>query len=61
MPWTDKQVRLFAAAAHNPDIAAKHGMPMDKARKMEMEAPPAQRSSAMKGMGAARAKALKGK
>lgn len=49
MPWTDKQVRLFAAAAHNPDIAARHGMQMNKARTMEMEAPPGQRSQAMKG------------
>jgi hypothetical protein len=59
MPWTDKQVRLFAAAAHNPDIAERTGIPMHKARKMEMEAPAAQRSKAMRGMGAARAKALK--
>ena len=59
MPWTNPQVRLFAAAAHDPDIAAKHHMSMDKARGMEMEASPAQRSQAMKGMGHARAKALK--
>lgn len=48
MPWTDAQVRLFSAAAHNPKIAAKHGMPMHKAREMQMEAPPEQRSRAMK-------------
>ena len=48
MPWTNPQVRLFSAAAHNPQIAAKHGMSMGKARKMEMEVPPAQRSAAMK-------------
>ena len=48
MPWTNSQVRLFAAAAHNPKIAAKHGMTMSKARKMQMEASPAQRSDAMK-------------
>lgn len=48
MPWTDSQVRLFSAAAHNPKIAAKHGMSMGKAREMQMEAPAAQRSGAMK-------------
>ncbi len=48
MPWTNPQVRLFAAAAHSPAIAAKHGMSMGKAREMQMEAPPAQRSAAMK-------------
>ena len=48
MPWTDKQVRLFAAAAHNPAIAKSSGIPAGTARKMEMEASPAQRSSAMK-------------
>lgn len=48
MPFTNAQVRLFAAAAHQPEIAAKHGMSMGKARDMQMEAPPAQRSAAMK-------------
>ena len=48
MPWTDPQVKLFAAAAHNPGIAASHGMSQPKARDMMMEAPPAQRSKAMK-------------
>lgn len=48
MPWTDKQVRLFAAAAHDPMIAKKHGMKMNEAHKMQMEASPSQRSSAMK-------------
>ena len=48
MPWTDPQVRLFAASAHNPQIAAKHGMSQSKARGMMMEAPPSQRSHAMK-------------
>ncbi len=48
MPWSNAQVRLFAAAAHNPQIAAKHGMSQSKAREMQMEAPPAQRSGAMK-------------
>lgn len=48
MPWTDPQVRLFAGAAHNQKIAAKHGMSMGKARDMQMEAPAAQRSGSMK-------------
>jgi hypothetical protein len=48
MPWTDKQVRLFAAAAHNPAISKKVGIPQGKAREMEMEAGPKQRSHAMK-------------
>lgn len=63
MPWSDKQVRLFAAAAHNPEIAKRTGIAQHTARKMEMEASPEQRSKAMKGrgMGAARAKAMRGK
>lgn len=48
MPWTDAQVRLFAAAAHNPGIAQSHGMSQAKARTMQMEASPDQRSRAMK-------------
>lgn len=48
MPWTNSQVRLFAAAAHNPDIAKRQGISMHKAREMQMEASPSQRSSAMK-------------
>jgi len=48
MPWTDAQVKLFSAAAHNPGIAQRKGIPMGKAREMEMEASPAQRSRAMK-------------
>ena len=55
MPFTDKQVRLFAAAAHDPMIAQKHGMGMGKAREMMMEAPRSQRSSAMKGKALAKA------
>jgi hypothetical protein len=49
VPWSDKQVRLFAAAAHNPEIASRTGIPQHKAREMEMEASPEQRSHAMKG------------
>lgn len=48
MPYSNPQVRLFAAAAHNPQIAAKHDMSQSKVRDMMMEAPPAQRSAAMK-------------
>ena len=49
MPWTDKQVRLFAAAAHDPDIAQRTGIKPEKAHDMLMEAPAKQRSSAMSG------------
>jgi len=49
MPWTNAQIRLFAAAAHNPRIAKKHGMSQDKAREMEMESSHEQRSKAMSG------------
>lgn len=37
MPWTESQIRLFRAAAHNPEIARSHGMSMGKARTMSME------------------------
>lgn len=48
MPWTAKQLRLFGAAAHNPDIARKVGIPQDKAREMQMESTHKQRSAASK-------------
>lgn len=48
MPYTDAQVRLFAAAAHSPEIARRKGIPMHQAREMQMEASPEQRSRAMK-------------
>lgn len=48
MPYTDSQVRLFAAAAHNKAISQKRGIPQGTARKMEMEAGKKQRSRAMK-------------
>src|SRR3990167_7790047 len=35
MPWTNSQIRLFSAAAHNPQIAAKHRMSQSKARTMQ--------------------------
>lgn len=37
MPWTPKQHRLFEAAAHNPAIAQKVGIPQDKAQQMASE------------------------
>lgn len=37
MPYTPAQHRLFEAAAHNPDIAKRTGIPQDKARKMASE------------------------
>lgn len=37
MPYTKKQNKLFNAAAHNPMIAKKAGMPMKMAAKMAKE------------------------
>ena len=37
MPWTEKQNRLFRAAAHNPAIAASHHMSQQKAGEMAGE------------------------
>lgn len=37
MPWTAKQNKLFRAAAHNPQIAKKHGLTQAKAAKMASE------------------------
>ncbi len=37
MPWTPKQHRLFEAAAHNPEVAAKYGIPQQKASQMASE------------------------
>lgn len=37
MPWTEKQHRLFEAAAHNPAIAQKYGIPQQKAATMASE------------------------
>ena len=37
MPWTEKQHRLFMAAAHNPAIAAAHHMDPAKAAQMASE------------------------
>ncbi len=37
MPWTEKQVRLFQAAAHNPKVAKQVGIPQEKAKEMAAE------------------------
>lgn len=37
MPWTEKQHKLFEAAAHNPSIAKKKGIPQAKAKEMADE------------------------
>ena len=37
MPWTAKQHRLFEAAAHDPKVAKKVGIPQAKAKKMAHE------------------------
>ena len=37
MPYTEKQKKLFRAAAHNPDIAKKHSMTKRQARRMMAE------------------------
>ena len=37
MPWSPAQIRLFRAAAHDPAIAASHGMSQTKAGEMASE------------------------
>jgi hypothetical protein len=37
MPWTPAQHRLFEAAAHNPEIAKRKGIPQPQAAKMASE------------------------
>jgi hypothetical protein len=37
MPWTPAQHRLFQAAAHDPAIAKKAGIPQAQASKMAAE------------------------
>lgn len=37
MPWSPAQHRLFEAAAHNPQIAAQHGIKPAKAASMAAE------------------------
>lgn len=37
MPYTQKQHRLFAAAAHDPKIAKSHGMSQSAAKRLMKE------------------------
>ena len=37
MPWTEKQLRLFRAAAHNPEIAKRTGIKQSDAERMSKE------------------------
>lgn len=37
MPWTAAQHRLFQAAAHDPEVAKRMNIPMDKAKQMASE------------------------
>lgn len=37
MPYTPSQNRLFQAAAHDPKIAKRVGIPVDKAKEMASE------------------------
>jgi hypothetical protein len=37
MPWTAKQHRLFEAAAHDPKVAKRVGIPQGKAAQMASE------------------------
>lgn len=37
MPWTPAQHRLFEAAAHNPAVAKRVGIPVQKASQMASE------------------------
>lgn len=37
MPYTEKQNKLFQAAAHDPKIAKKVGIPQKEAKKMANE------------------------
>lgn len=37
MPWSPKQHRLFEAAAHNPAVAKRVGIPTAQAAKMASE------------------------
>lgn len=37
MPFTDKQSKFFKVAAHNKEIAKKHGMTTQQARKLMEE------------------------
>lgn len=47
--WTNKAIRTMAAAAHNPDFAARHGIDQSAAKKItEHKAESGELSRAMK-------------
>ena len=50
MPYNKSQIRLFAAAAHNPEIARRKGLKMSQARRLLMENSPKRRKQAMTAM-----------
>lgn len=37
MPWTEAQMRLWRAAAHDPEIARRHGISQSRAREFMRE------------------------
>lgn len=37
MPWNEAQHRLFEAAAHDPKVSKRVGIPMEQAQKMASE------------------------
>ena len=37
MPWSPAQERLFQAAAHDPAVSKRVGIPQDKAKQMASE------------------------
>ena len=37
MPWNEAQHRLFEAAAHDPKVAKRVGIPMEQAKQMASE------------------------
>jgi len=37
MPWSEKQNKLFRAAAHDPEIAREHGLSQKEADKLAKE------------------------
>lgn len=47
MPWSPKQIRLFQAAAHDPKIAQKVGIPQDKAKQMASEGTKTEKMAAL--------------
>ena len=37
MPWSESQHKLFEAAAHDPKVAKRVGIPVEQAKKMASE------------------------